>query len=230
MKNLDIFDRVRGGLIVSCQALENEPLHSSFIMSRMAVAAEMSGAVGIRANTVADITEIRKMVRLPMIGIIKQIYKDSDVYITPTMVEVDALVETGVEIIAMDATNRLRTGGKSLDDIFHEVRNKYPDQLFMADCSCYEEALHAEEIGFDCVGTTMAGYTPYTQGTACLILPSSKRFPKRSMYPLSRRAVSTTHSSCGRRLTRGLSAPWSAEQSPGRRRLPNALWRFYEQL
>ena len=85
MKNLDIFDRVRGGLIVSCQALENEPLHSSFIMSRMAVAAEMSGAVGIRANTVADITEIRKMVRLPMIGIIKQIYKDSDVYITPTM-------------------------------------------------------------------------------------------------------------------------------------------------
>ena len=139
MKNLDIFDRVRGGLIVSCQALENEPLHSSFIMSRMAVAAEMSGAVGIRANTVADITEIRKMVRLPMIGIIKQIYKDSDVYITPTMVEVDALVETGVEIIAMDATNRLRTGGKSLDDIFHEVRNKYPDQLFMADCSCYEE-------------------------------------------------------------------------------------------
>ena len=136
MKNLDIFDRVRGGLIVSCQALENEPLHSSFIMSRMAVAAEMSGAVGIRANTVADITEIRKMVRLPMIGIIKQIYKDSDVYITPTMVEVDALVETGVEIIAMDATNRLRTGGKSLDDIFHEVR------------------------------TTMAGYTPYTQGTS----------------------------------------------------------------
>lgn len=230
MKNLDIFDRVRGGLIVSCQALEKEPLHSSFIMSRMAVAAEMSGAVGIRANTVADITEIRKMVRLPMIGIIKQIYKDSDVYITPTMVEVDALVETGVEIIAMDATNRLRTGGKSLDDIFHEVRNKYPDQLFMADCSCYEEALHAEEIGFDCVGTTMAGYTPYTQGTSCLILPSSKRFPKRSMYPLSRRAVSTTHSSCGRRLTRGLSAPWSAEQSPGRRRLPNALWRFYEQL
>ena len=172
MKNLDIFDRVRGGLIVSCQALENEPLHSSFIMSRMAVAAEMSGAVGIRANTVADITEIRKMVRLPMIGIIKQIYKDSDVYITPTMVEVDALVETGVEIIAMDATNRLRTGGKSLDDIFHEVRNKYPDQLFMADCSCYEEALHAEEIGFDCVGTTMAGYTPYTQGTS---LPAGRK-------------------------------------------------------
>ena len=229
MKNLDIFDRVRGGLIVSCQALEKEPLHSSFIMSRMAVAAEMSGAVGIRANTVADITEIRKMVRLPMIGIIKQIYKDSDVYITPTMVEVDALVETGVEIIAMDATNRLRTGGKSLDDIFHEVRNKYPDQLFMQIVPVMRSAARRGDR-LRLRGTTMAGYTPYTQGTSCLILPSSKRFPKRSMYPLSRRAVSTTHSSCGRRLTRGLSAPWSAEQSPGRRRLPNALWRFYEQL
>lgn len=166
MKNLSVFDRVRGGLIVSCQALEHEPLHSSFIMSRMAVAAEMSGAAGIRANTVADITEIRKAVQLPMIGIIKQVYPDSEVYITPTMAEVDALVKTGVEIIAMDATNRLRTGGKSLDEIFGAVRQKYPDQLFMADCSCCEEALHAAGIGFDCVGTTMAGYTPDTKGTA----------------------------------------------------------------
>lgn len=165
MKDLSVFDRVRGGLIVSCQALENEPLHSSFIMSRMAVAAELSGAVGIRANTVSDITEIRKAVHLPMIGIIKRVYDDSDVYITPTMAEVDALMETGVEIIAMDATDRLHTGGKSLDEIFSRVRRKYPDQLFMADCSCYEEALHAAEIGFDCVGTTMAGYTPYTKGT-----------------------------------------------------------------
>lgn len=165
MKDLSVFDRVRGGLIVSCQALENEPLHSSFIMSRMAVAAELSGAVGIRANTVSDITEIRKAIHLPMIGIIKRVYDDSDVYITPTMAEVDALMETGVEIIAMDATDRLHTGGKSLDEIFSRVRRKYPDQLFMADCSCYEEALHAAEIGFDCVGTTMAGYTPYTKGT-----------------------------------------------------------------
>lgn len=165
MKDLSVFDRVRGGLIVSCQALENEPLHSSLIMSRMAVAAELSGAVGIRANTVSDITEIRKAVHLPMIGIIKRVYDDSDVYITPTMAEVDALMETGVEIIAMDATDRLHTGGKSLDEIFSRVRRKYRDQLFMADCSCYEEALHAAEIGFDCVGTTMAGYTPYTKGT-----------------------------------------------------------------
>lgn len=184
MKDLTIFDRVRGGLIVSCQALENEPLHSSFIMSRMAVAAEMSGAAGIRANTVADITEIRKSVHLPMIGIIKQVYGDSDVYITPTEAEVDALVATGVEIIAMDATNRLRTGGRTLDEIFSAVRQKYPDQLFMADCSCFEEALHAAEIGFDCVGTTMAGYTPYTKGTALPDLAFIEKISKAVKAPV----------------------------------------------
>ncbi len=184
MKDLSVFDRVRGGLIVSCQALENEPLHSSFIMSRMAVAAELSGAVGIRANTVSDITEIRKAVHLPMIGIIKRVYDDSDVYITPTMAEVDALMETGVEIIAMDATDRLHTGGKSLDEIFSRVRRKYPDQLFMADCSCYEEALHAAEIGFDCVGTTMAGYTPYTKGTPLPDLTFIEKISKAVKVPV----------------------------------------------
>lgn len=184
MKDLSVFDRVRGGLIVSCQALENEPLHSSFIMSRMAVAAELSGAVGIRANTVSDITEIRKAVHLPMIGIIKRVYDDSDVYITPTMAEVDALMETGVEIIAMDATDRLHTGGKSLDEIFSRVRRKYPNQLFMADCSCYEEALHAAEIGFDCVGTTMAGYTPYTKGTPLPDLTFIEKISKSVKVPV----------------------------------------------
>lgn len=161
-----LFSRLSGGLIVSCQALPEEPLHSSFIMSRMALAAYQGGAVGIRSNTVADITEIKKTVPLPVIGIIKQVYPDSEVYITPTLSEVDALVGAGAEIIAMDATFRPRTGNQSLDEIFAVVRQKYPTQLFMADCSNIEEGMHAASIGFDCVGTTMAGYTPYTKGRA----------------------------------------------------------------
>ena len=102
----NILNKIRGGLIVSCQALSDEPLHSSYIMSRMAYAAMLGGAVGIRANTVEDIKEIKKVVDLPIIGIIKKVYKDSDVYITPTMEEVDALVNCGVDIIAIDATFR----------------------------------------------------------------------------------------------------------------------------
>ena len=162
-KNKEILEQIKGGLIVSCQALPEEPLHSSYIMSRMAYAASLGGAVGIRANTVADIEAIKQTVDLPIIGIIKEVYGDCNVYITPTMKEVKALMECGVSIIALDATNRMRPDGKTLDEFFAEVRNLYPDQLFMADCSSYEEGIHAAEIGFDLVGTTMSGYTDYTK-------------------------------------------------------------------
>lgn len=167
----EILQSIHGGLIVSCQALEDEPLYSPYIMGRMAYAASEGGACGIRANTIEDITEIKKVVSLPIIGIIKKEYEGSEVYITPTMKEVDALVACEVEIIAMDATSRMRPGHKSLDEFFKEVREKYPNQLFMADCSCLEEGLHAAEIGFDLIGTTMSGYTSYTKGTKLPNLP-----------------------------------------------------------
>ena len=166
MTNQEILEQIKGGLIVSCQALETEPLYDSYIMSKMAWAAYLGGAVGIRANTVVDIKAIKEKVDLPVIGIIKQVYDDSDVYITPTMKEVDALVEIGCEIIAVDATNRPRPNGVSFEDFFKEVRAKYPNQLFMADTSCFEEGKKAEELGMDLIGTTMAGYTPYTKGTS----------------------------------------------------------------
>ena len=155
---------LKGGLIVSCQALEDEPLHSSFIMGRMARAAKEGGAVGIRANTVEDICEIRKNVDLPVIGIIKSEYPDSEVYITPTMKEVDALMNIQPDIIALDATKRVRPDGVSLDAFFSQVREKYPEQMFMADCSSIEEAVHADAIGFDFIGTTRVGDTSYTKG------------------------------------------------------------------
>ncbi|MGN0532119.1 MAG: N-acetylmannosamine-6-phosphate 2-epimerase [Eubacterium sp.] len=164
MNNAEIINKIKGGLIVSCQALPDEPLYDSYIMSKMAYAAKSGGAVGIRANTVVDILAIKDAVDLPVIGIIKSVYPDSDVYITPTEEEVDKLIEIGCEIIAIDATNRLRPNGVTLDEFFASVRKKYPNQLFMADTSCFDEGKHAEEIGFDLIGTTMSGYTPYTKG------------------------------------------------------------------
>ena len=155
---------LKGKLIVSCQALPNEPLHSSFIMGRMALAAQQGGASGIRANTKEDIAEIQQNVDLPIIGIVKRDYEDSIIYITPTMKEIDELMEVKPEIIAMDATISTRPGGKTLDDFFHEAKAKYPHQLFMADCSTVAEAVHADELGFDFVGTTMVGYTPESKG------------------------------------------------------------------
>lgn len=146
-------------LIVSCQALPHEPLHSSYIMGRMAAAAKEGGAAGIRANTKEDITEIKKTVNLPVIGIVKRDYPDCKVFITPTMKEIEELMEVRPEIIAIDATCRLRPGGKSLDAFYEEIRERYPDQLLMADCSTFEEAVHADELGFDFIGTTLVGYT-----------------------------------------------------------------------
>lgn len=158
-----MIESLKGGLIVSCQALPEEPLHSSFIMGRMALAAKQGGAKGIRANSVNDIQEIQKKVDLPMIGIIKKDYDDSSVYITTTMQEIDALVNTGVDIIALDATIQKRPGNISIDEFYHSIRNKYPHQLLMADCSTVEEAIHADELGFDFIGTTLVGYTPQSQ-------------------------------------------------------------------
>ena len=156
-------ENLKGKLIVSCQALPHEPLHSSFIMGRMALAAKEGGAFGIRANTKEDIKEIQRMVDLPIIGIVKRDYEDSSVYITPSMKEFDKLMEVKPEIIALDATGDVRPGGLSLDDFFKQIKEKYPEQLLMADCSAVEEALHADELGFDFIGTTMVGYTKQSQ-------------------------------------------------------------------
>ncbi|WP_130891636.1 MULTISPECIES: N-acetylmannosamine-6-phosphate 2-epimerase [Fusobacterium] len=157
-------EKVKGKLIVSCQALEDEPLHSSFIMGRMAYAALVGGASGIRANTISDIQEIKKNVDLPIIGIIKQQYGDNQVYITPTMKEIDALAAEGVDIIALDGTKRERPDGNTLENLMKEAKIKYPNQLFMADISSVEEAVEAARVGFDIVGTTLVGYTEYTKG------------------------------------------------------------------
>lgn len=160
----DKVENLKGKLIVSCQALPHEPLHSSFIMGRMALAAKEGGAAGIRANTKEDIAEIQAQVDLPIIGIVKRDYEDSKVYITPTMKEIEELMEVKPEIIALDATVDLKPGGKTLDGFYREIRAAYPDQLLMADCSTVEEALHADELGFDFIGTTLVGYTEQSRG------------------------------------------------------------------
>ena len=139
---------MKRGLIVSCQALENEPLHSSFIMGRMAIAAQMGGAVGIRANGVENILEIKKVVDLPIIGIIKKDYQDLISYITPTEKELEALIAT----INADL------------ELLKSLKIKYPNQKFMADISTVEEGIRAEKLGFDYIGTTLVGYTEQSKG------------------------------------------------------------------
>ena len=90
----------------------------------MAVAAKEGGAAGIRANTKEDIKEIQSQVDLPVIGIVKRDYEGSKVYITPTMKEIDELMEVGPEIIAVDATSDLRPGNITIDQFFGQIKRK----------------------------------------------------------------------------------------------------------
>ena len=133
-------------------------------MPLMAKAAAMSGAVGIRANTVRDITQIKQVVDLPVIGIIKKDYPGTPMYITVTMKEVDELVACGVDILAVQGTGALRPDGSTSSEFIRAIKAKYPDQLLMADCDNFENAMLCAEAGADFVGTTMRGYTPETQG------------------------------------------------------------------
>lgn len=174
---------IEKGLVASCQALPDEPLHSSFIMGKMALAASLGGAVGIRANSKEDIMAIKQEVDLPVIGIVKQDYPDSDVFITATKKEVNQLLESGCEMIALDATLRARPQGETLDELVSYIRENASHVELMADISSVEDALHAEKLGFDCVSTTLYGYTNETKG--CKLYEDEFIFLKKVLQSVS---------------------------------------------
>lgn len=122
MEEDNLLNSIKGGIIVSCQALKQEPLHSSYIMSRMAYAAMVGGAVGIRANGGEDIKRIKETVSLPVIGLVKALYDASSVYITPTLREAKEAIRAGADILAMDATDRKRPGIHDLKELKSEAK------------------------------------------------------------------------------------------------------------
>ncbi len=164
MKKEELLKQMKGKVIVSCQAVPGEPLYveEKSIMYLMARAAKQAGTPVIRTSSIRDVVAIKEETGLPVIGLIKVQYDGFESYITPTMKEVDALVEAGSDVIALDCTNQKRGDGKSISEFITEVRSKYPDEILMADISTYEEGVNAWKLGMDIVGTTMSGYTPYS--------------------------------------------------------------------
>lgn len=164
MDKKELFNRIKGQVIISCQALPGEPLYDPqrSLMPYMARAAKEAGSPMIRTNSVRDVVGIKEETGLPVIGLIKKVYEGYEGYITPTMAEVDALVEAGADIIAIDCTDRKRGDGITPWDYIRKIKAKYPNQLLMGDISDYHEGIEACKCGIDLVSTTMSGYTDYT--------------------------------------------------------------------
>lgn len=157
--NKDAFiEQVRNKLIVSCQALPDEPLYGAQIMARMAVAAQIGGASAIRANSPADIQAIKASVDLPVIGLYKQ--GDTGIYITPTHEAILAVIAAGCDVVALDATLRPRPSEASLQALFETIHAQ--GKLILADVSTFEEGQNAQALGADFVAPTLSGYTEYT--------------------------------------------------------------------
>jgi N-acylglucosamine-6-phosphate 2-epimerase len=146
----------RHGLIVSCQARIDNPLHGPQFMAAMALAARDGGAVGIRANGSADVKAV-KAAGLPVIGINKVFDPRFPVYITPSYAAAEALAEAGADIIGLDCTPRPRAG-EAPAKIIRKIGERL-DLPVLADVSSLEEGLAAEQMGAAFIATTLSGYT-----------------------------------------------------------------------
>jgi putative N-acetylmannosamine-6-phosphate epimerase/predicted NBD/HSP70 family sugar kinase len=175
--------QVAGGLIVSCQALPDEPLHGAEIMARIAVAARTAGARAIRANSPADISAIRTAINLPIIGLFKATIPGCDVYITPTLDHAIAVAQAGADVIAIDATDRLRPHADSLNDYIAAI-HAATGLPVLADVSNFEEGLAAVAAGAELISTTMSGYTPYSLQQAGPDLDLVQRLAAASSAPI----------------------------------------------
>ena len=164
MTKQELFNAIKGTIIVSCQATPGEPLYrkDQSVMYLMARAAKQAGAKMIRTSSKRDIIEIKEETGLPVIGLIKREYPGYTGRITMTMREVDECMEALADIVSIDCTDTVRGDGLTAPEFLKQVKQKYPNIIIMADCATLEEAIAAFEAGADLVGSTMNGYTAAT--------------------------------------------------------------------
>lgn len=155
-------EELKGGLIVSCQAPVDSPLHDPIVIAAIAHASINRGAVGVRIDTPAHIEAVRRQLDAPIIGLWKQVIPGSAVYITPQFHHAQAVAAAGADIIAIDATARPRPGGETLGELIQRIHGELGKPV-MADVDTLENAIAAAQAGADYVGTTLYGYTAETQ-------------------------------------------------------------------
>lgn len=162
MKRNEMIEKMKGGLIVSCQSYPDEIIHSDEMQVIMAQSAQWAGAVGIRANGPVQIRKIKEKVDLPLIGLYKMWFDNTDVFITPTLQGARDIIEAGADIVAMDCTFQINQDGRRAIDLLPEFKKEFPNVPVFADVSNIEEAREAVRLGADIVAPTLYGYTKET--------------------------------------------------------------------
>lgn len=157
---MDIIKQLKNQVIISVQAMPNEPLYEETCLLAMMKSVINGGAKALRLAGARDVRNAKKNFNIPVIGLTKpeklpENWKEV-VYITPTLNDVKELVEAGADIIATDATMRKRPK-ESLEETVKYI--KLCKKLAMADISTFEEGINAEKLGFDIISTTLSGYT-----------------------------------------------------------------------
>lgn len=159
-----LVDTIAGGLIVSCQAYQGEPMQHPETMAQVAESVVGGGAVAVRVQGLPDIRLITGRVQVPVVGL----WKDGpdEVYITPTLRHALAVVRAGADVVALDGTRRRRPDGLTLEQTIRRLKDDSAIPV-LADCACLDDALAARDAGADLVATTLAGHTadrPRTDG------------------------------------------------------------------
>lgn len=155
MRSTDTLERLRGGLIVSCQAYPGEAMRDPRTMAQVAEAAVVGGAAGVRVQGIADIRATAAL-PVPVVGLWKD--GEAEVFITPTLGHAKVVADAGADIVAIDGTRRARPDGLTLAETIAGLR-EHTDALVMADCGSLDDAIAAEAAGADILGTTLSGYT-----------------------------------------------------------------------
>lgn len=155
LSHQQVLTAIQGGLIASCQPVDDGPMDKPEIVAAMAQASVVGGAAGLRIEGVDNLKATRPVVNVPIIAIVKRDLEDSPVRITPFLQDIEDLAAAGADIIAVDGTDRKRPVDiESAVKKIHEL-----GCLAMADCSNLAEGLYCQKLGFDIVGSTMSGYT-----------------------------------------------------------------------
>jgi N-acylglucosamine-6-phosphate 2-epimerase len=178
-----VIDRLRGRLVVSCQAAEGDPLDDLGTLVRIAKSVLRGGAGGLRAEGAERVAAFRQITELPILGIVKSFDANGDVYITRDFASAKAVSEAGADIVGLDCTARRLKAAEPWPELIERIHAELGRPV-LADIASVEDAVRAELAGADAVATTLYGYTAETAGARTPSWDLVERLMRRVKVPV----------------------------------------------